>query len=236
MFKHRMVSVMILLAVLVTASACKPLGENINSSGDRIDWRPGDRIVLWCDMPDTLVVYGVADDSHGFPLASFKYADLLKAGPRGITKEPAGNNGTVSASVDDQYNFWVAWNGGQYGADGQPDHGFAKGVKCTFGATEKPVDPRPWDHLSVFCNLPDTLVVYGVDNSSRAFLLAKFSYAELVAAGPKGIYTNAGGNGTVSASVDNQNNFWIAWNGGSLGADGQPDHGFAKGIHCPFSR
>ncbi len=67
MFKHGIVSVMTLLAMLATTSARKPLGEYISPSGDRIDWRPGDRIVLRCDMPDTLVVYGVADDSYGFP-------------------------------------------------------------------------------------------------------------------------------------------------------------------------
>ncbi len=236
MSKHHFVSIISLLAILAITSACYPVTPFVPEIDDRIDSRPGDRIVLWCDMPDTLVVYGVADDSHGFPLASFKYADLVEAGPNGITRTPAGDNGTVSASVDDQYNFWVAWNGGQYRADGQPEHGFAKGVKCTFGATEKPVDPHPGDHLALYCNLPDTLLVYGVDNTGQSFLLAKFSYTELVDAGPEGIYTNPDGNGVVSASVDSQNNFWVAWNGGPFGADGQPDHGFAKGVCCPFQR
>lgn len=102
----------------------------------RIDPRPGDRLAVWCNAasnPQDVVVYGIADNqpdwNKGFYLASFANADLLKAGHGGITKA-LGPNGTVSMMTDGKGEFYVAWNGGQYGANGHGD--FAKSFTCDF--------------------------------------------------------------------------------------------------------
>ena len=103
-----------------------------NPGDSRIDGRPGDRIVVWCNAPDTIVVYGVKEtDSGGFHLASFSNKALLKAGPKGIYIA-VKNNGIVSISTDGKGNYWVAWNGGEHSANGQPGWGFAKGFTCDF--------------------------------------------------------------------------------------------------------
>ena len=104
--------------------------EFFNPGDNRVDPRPGDRLAIWCEQPDTLTVYGVGDDSRGFLMVRFSYKALLAAGPKGLAQR-AGANGTVSASTDGKNNFWVAWTGLR--ADGQPDHGFAKGFSCAFG-------------------------------------------------------------------------------------------------------
>ena len=62
-------------------------------------------------------------------LTTFKFADLVAAGPQGITKD-LGGNGKLSAMVDDQNNFYVAWNGGPFGATGRDS--FAKPFNCAF--------------------------------------------------------------------------------------------------------
>jgi hypothetical protein len=104
------------------------------SPGDnRLDPRPGDRIAVWCNPPDTVVVYGVKEtDSGGFWLVSFSNKELLKMGKNVGIYKPVPNNGQVSVSTDGQGNYWAAWNGGEHGADGQPEHGFAKGFHCDF--------------------------------------------------------------------------------------------------------
>src|SRR5439155_3276142 len=54
---------------------------------DRVEPRPGDRIVVYCNAGNrTVTVFGVLDDSQGAFLATFKYIDILKAGGKGITK------------------------------------------------------------------------------------------------------------------------------------------------------
>ncbi len=99
----------------------------------RADPRPGDRIAVYCDGFDTLVVWGIDNDSKGFPLTTFSYHQLRQAGLKGLTRN-LGTLGSVSASVDDQNNFWVAWNGSTFGANGQPGLGFAKGFRCAFAS------------------------------------------------------------------------------------------------------
>lgn len=112
----------------VIHSLCGESDAGFNPIDNRIDGRPGDRIAVYCE-PDALTVYGVGNDSKGFLLASFSKVELQDAGVEGVFKD-VGANGTISASMDDQSNFWVAWTGGQFGASGQGD--FAKGGVCAF--------------------------------------------------------------------------------------------------------
>jgi hypothetical protein len=98
----------------------------------RAEPRPGDRIAVWCNIagdPPAIDVWAVGNDSRGFRLTTFKFADLVKAGPKGVTKD-LGRNGKLSAMVDDQNNFYVAWNGGPFGATGKAS--FAKTFTCAF--------------------------------------------------------------------------------------------------------
>jgi hypothetical protein len=106
---------------------------------DRIDGQPGDRLAVYCALGEgKLIVWGVRPDSTGYLLASFQYRDIVAAGPKGLSKSGGKNGGVISVSVDGKNNFWVAWNGqvdtprGSFYADGQPDHGFAKGFNCMF--------------------------------------------------------------------------------------------------------
>jgi hypothetical protein len=97
----------------------------------RVDPLPGDRLAIWCNTtttPPTIVVYGVNDDKSGFFLTLFKNADLLKAGPKGITQE--ATNGTVSMMQDGNGHFYAAWNDGQAHPSDQGD--FAKSFTCAF--------------------------------------------------------------------------------------------------------
>ncbi len=59
-----------------------------------------------------------------YNLATFKNADLLKAGAKGITQKTS--NGTVSMMQDGNGHFYVAWNDGQahpnQGANPLPTH------------------------------------------------------------------------------------------------------------------
>ncbi len=116
-----------------TASGpCTSTATWFNPGDGRVDAKPGDRIALYCDQTSrALIVYGVRNDSTGFYQGRFAYKDLLAAGKNGLSVNN-GTNGVVSASTDGKGNFWVAWNGGQYGANGRPDQGFAKGIACTF--------------------------------------------------------------------------------------------------------
>ena len=97
----------------------------------RVDPRPGDHLAAYCDFKKgtiSAIVIGT-NDSQGKMLATFKYSDILKAGKPGLPAK-LGVLGIVSLSGDSQGNFWMAWNGGIYGATGQGD--FAKGFSCKF--------------------------------------------------------------------------------------------------------
>lgn len=119
-------------AVIASGPCSGALVPSFFNPGDgRVDPRPGDRLAIYCNQPTGFVdVWGVDDRSKGFPLAAFSVDDLASADLAGlyITVEPFG---TISLSMDEQGNLWAAWNGGQYNADGQPDHGFAKGFRCS---------------------------------------------------------------------------------------------------------
>lgn len=113
---------------------------------------------------------------------------------------------------------------------------------CT---TDGRVDGKCGDRIAVYCNTaatPPNLEVWGVGTDSKGVHLTKFVFSDIEKAGSQGIYKNLGKLGVISAAVDSQNNFWVAWNGqvsvpsGAFYADGQPDHGFAKGFQCSFKR
>ncbi len=114
---------------------------------------------------------------------------------------------------------------------------------CATGSTacnnDGRVNGKCGDRVAVWCD-SDILEVWGVGLDSKGFTLFDFKYADIVAAGPKGLSRDLGPLGVVSVSVDAKGNFWVAWNGkvtlpsGSFFADGQPDHGFAKGFWCSF--
>jgi hypothetical protein len=94
------------------------------------------------------------------------------------------------------------------------------------------IDPKPWDKLAICCEA-SRLVVYAVRPDSRGFFISYFDYADLKEVGLSGIYNDRGIDGVISASVDEQDNFWVAWNGGQYNANGQPKDGYAKGFTCP---
>jgi hypothetical protein len=98
-------------------------------------------------------------------------------------------------------------------------------------------DGRPGDRIVVYCNTsanPPTLDVWGVTNDSKGHRLYKFNFADLVAAGSKGILRKVEPLGSVFARVDANNNFVVQWFGGPAGATGTKD--FAKSFTCDFKR
>jgi hypothetical protein len=120
------------------ASNCTGAGDSdsaapwFNPNDGRVDPRPGDRLAVYCNAavtPPEVLVYGVQDNSKGVFLAKFSNADLLKAGPEGMTKAVDGL-GTVSTMQDGGNHFYVAWNGGQFKATGRGD--FSKSFTCEF--------------------------------------------------------------------------------------------------------
>jgi hypothetical protein len=120
-------------SIPVASGGCGAAGAQWFNPGDgRVDPLPGDRLAAYCNLNDgTLVIYLVQDNSIGLYGAKFLYKDLLAAGKAGLSVNK-GENGVVSVSTDGKGNFWAAWNGGQFKADGNPNHGFAKGFNCTF--------------------------------------------------------------------------------------------------------
>jgi hypothetical protein len=92
-----------------------------NPDDDRVQPLPGDRLAVWCNQPDKIVVYGIASDQpgdkSGFFLTVFSYKEVVAAGDKGLTKH-LGSNGSVSISLMKGW-FWIAWNGGKYNATGQ---------------------------------------------------------------------------------------------------------------------
>jgi hypothetical protein len=107
--------------------------KHFDPKDSRIDGRPGDRLVVYCNQPDTIVVYGVDNSGKGFELTTFSNQAVRTAGSQGMTKS-FGSNGTVSISSDSKGNFWLAWNGGPYG-------NFSKGFSCNFPNPNPPTQP-----------------------------------------------------------------------------------------------
>ncbi len=117
----------------VTIPPCA--GTWFNPGDARIDGRPGDRIAVYCNTAganaNSIVVYGVLDDSSGKFLASFRYSDIVSAGSRGITRS-AAPFGTVSISLSGSNSFNVRWIGGPANATGLGD--FQKRFTCNFAS------------------------------------------------------------------------------------------------------
>ncbi|RMF49581.1 MAG: hypothetical protein D6749_12780 [Chloroflexota bacterium] len=117
----------------LTAPAAPSSIDFFNPGDCRVDPKPGDRLAICCEA-SRIVVYGVANNSRGFFLSTFDFEDLVRAGRRGIFVNRQ-QDGVISASMSRSQNIWVAWNGGQYNATGQPDQGFAKLVRCPLPAS-----------------------------------------------------------------------------------------------------
>lgn len=92
-------------------------------------------------------------------------------------------------------------------------------------------DPRPGDRLAAYCEAKRVLI-YGVNNNSRGFLMGIFEFEALKQAGEEGIYLDKGVDGILSASMGAQGHIWVAWTGGQHNASGRPEHGFAKLVKC----
>jgi hypothetical protein len=106
--------------VIATSSGGLEGTQFFNPGDARMDPRPGDRIAVYCNQKNQVVVYGINDgesaDRSGFLLAVFKVNDVRAAGDNGMTKN-LGENGTVSISLMKGW-YWVSWNGGKFGATG----------------------------------------------------------------------------------------------------------------------
>ncbi len=97
------------------------------------------------------------------------------------------------------------------------------------------------DHVAVYCNLnttgamAQTVDIWGMDSLGRGFRLGLFNYADILAAGAKGLSRNLGSNGTVFVMVDSTGRYFYAgWMGGSYNATGQGD--FTKTFTCLFPK
>jgi hypothetical protein len=150
-----------------------------------------------------------------------------------FTPVPVGTPIDVVIEDDSTYVFYY----GTVLCSNTPTSGSSKSESPFYNPGDNRVDPRPGDKIAVWCNpndVPPSLVIYGRNNENTSFLLAKFIFADLVKAGPKGLSKNLGADGVISAMVDDGNNFWVAWNGGKYKATGKGD--FAKGFKCDFRR
>lgn len=108
--------------------------EYYNPGDDRVDPYPTERVVVYCDQVFRGIdVWGIRPNSEGFPLASFDFDELTLAGPGGM-RVAVKDYGFVTASLDVQGNFYVAWQGGPYGATGLYE--FSKRFRCPFEFTQ----------------------------------------------------------------------------------------------------
>lgn len=104
---------------------------------NRINPLPGDRLAIYCNQTPVehqVVIYAVDNDSNGFLLGTFSNGQIISAGPSGIQKN-LGVTGllTVTGKLSNGVSyFWVTWNKGQYGGNGQGI--WAKAVQCTFSS------------------------------------------------------------------------------------------------------
>jgi hypothetical protein len=127
-------------AVAMLNFASKAAGVNAVEFYDphdaRVDPHPGDRLAVYCNQKEQVVVYGIdhaqADFQKGFLLAVFKLDDIEAAGDKGLTKN-LGQDGTLSISLIKGW-YWVAWNGGRFNATGEDIwvKNFAE-TACTYG-------------------------------------------------------------------------------------------------------
>ncbi len=102
-----------------------------NPDDNRVNAGAGERLVVWCNNPDQIVVYGVNDESEGFLLTTFSNKEVLAAGKKGVSHN-LGKMGVVSINEETPTYFWLAWNGGPFGAYGRDV--WAKAFRCQFSA------------------------------------------------------------------------------------------------------
>ncbi len=139
---------------------------------------------------------------------------------------------TVTAAVAEDVSGFVIGNGGGTVTWTVSYNGAGCGTTY-FNPGDGRVTGNPWDRVAAWCNA-DNLDVWGIQNDSAGVDLYRFPYTDLIAAGAKGITRNVEPNGTVFASLDSNNNFFIAWYGGPSGATGIG--GFAKTFTCNVPR
>jgi ABC-type antimicrobial peptide transport system permease subunit len=103
--------------------------ELFNPYDGRTDANAGDRLAVYCYTPyREIEVWGIDEQSQGVYLNTFDYDDTLAAGAQGVTVI-LGRNGTLSLSVDSQYNFVLFWNGPY----NYTNHGnFVKSFNCVY--------------------------------------------------------------------------------------------------------
>lgn len=121
--KKALIVTLILTAVLALAVPAAAQEDG------RVDWRPGDRVVLYCNS-DNLEIWGVSNIGTGVYLTKFNYIDLLRPG---IVSQMVENYGLVEADAQTTGMIHVRWIGGQYYASGTGD--FAKWVTCSLPVT-----------------------------------------------------------------------------------------------------
>ena len=102
---------------------------NFNPYDGRTVARAGDRLAVYCYAAyREIEVWGVDDNSAGIYLNTFDYDDVLAAGTQGMTVG-LGANGSLSLTVDNQYNFVLYWNG-PFNASHHGD--FSKSFNCAY--------------------------------------------------------------------------------------------------------
>jgi hypothetical protein len=100
-----------------------------------------------------------------------------------------------------------------------------------FSPSDGRLDPRPADHLAIYCT-PPVLDVWGIMPDSRGRRLFAFSLGDIAAAGERGVTKDLDGYGTVTVGYYGGDLFGISWLGGPLNGNGVAD--FRKTVRCPF--
>jgi hypothetical protein len=83
-------------------------------------------MAVYCRIgTSTIEIWGVDHHDNGYPLVTFKYADVHAAAPNPIVQTVQGQ-GSVALQVDYDDDFFLKWTGGPWGSDQ------LKWFKCRF--------------------------------------------------------------------------------------------------------
>ncbi|MBX3080222.1 MAG: hypothetical protein KF716_01225 [Anaerolineae bacterium] len=96
---------------LVFQGPCSPT-TGFNPGDDRVEPKPGDRIAVYCRGDHSIEVWGIDQNSQGFPLTTVTVDQIVQQGKVGVR---LGSNGTVVVKVDDNGQLSVEWYGSRYG-------------------------------------------------------------------------------------------------------------------------